>query len=311
MRAHLLIAYTLAAAIATAQETRLTNIISSYPHSSPDGTRIVFHSNRTGQYQVFVMNADGSGLRQLTNEPSGAQTPKWSPDGTKIVYASEQNGNTDVWVMRADGTGKIRITDFAGDDGHPHWSADGQRIIFNSARTTPDLSAEWSRQWHEVFSVRLDGTDLRQHTRCRSVCTYPSFSPDGKKIAYRKVVDVPGFRWDLSNAERNSEVFVSDLDGSNEINLSSNAAYDGWPAWSPDSKLIAFTSNRTGPQNVGQVFSVASDGTGLRQVTRGPWSYTQPSWSPDGKRIYAWQNQDHGTFEFGDIVAIPVSSPQP
>lgn len=286
---------------------RLTSVVDGYPHPSPDGRRVAFQSNRTGRWEIYVMNADGSGVAQLTDAPGDNVTPKWSPDGTRIVFAASPGGNSDVFVMNADGTGRRRLTDHPGDDSHPHWSADGARIVFNSARATPDPAAEWSRQWHEVFTMRPDGGDPRQHTRCRTVCTYPSLSPDGSRILFRKVVDAPGFQWNLDAGPRNSEVFVAAPDGSDEVNLSRSAAFDGWPAWSPDGRRIAFTSNRMGPANVGQVFVVGADGTGLRQVTQGPWSHTQPAWSPDGTRLYVYRLQEDAEGEFGHVVAVDLA----
>ena len=202
---------------------RLTNIVNAYPNPSPDGERILFQSNRTGRFEIYVTDADGGNLSRLTDRPGDNCSPVWSPDGEEIVFAASPDGSSDIYLMKSDGSDVRRLTDHAGDDSHPHWSADGSRIIFNSARTTPDPGAEWSRQWHEVFSMRRDGTDVRQHTRCRAVCTYPSFSPDGRRIACRKIVNTPGFAWDLTSSARNSEVFVADADGSNEINLSNNA----------------------------------------------------------------------------------------
>jgi len=292
--------------VAATTTTRLTNIISSYPCPSPDGTQVVFASNRAGDWQIFIMNIDGGEVTQLTNRPGGNFTPTWSPDGRTIAFAAEPDGNSDIFVISADGGDLRQLTDHPGDDSHPHWSADGERIIFNSAQTTPDLEADWLDQWHEIFSMRIDGGDLRQHTHHRAVCTFPSFSPDGTMITYRKITSTPGFSWNLSSRPRNSEVFVAAVDGSNEINLSDSAAFDGWPVWSPDGARIAFASNRAGPANVGQIYIVNIDGSELRQVSGGPWSHVQPAWSSDGSKIFAYQNQETSTYEFGDVVVIDL-----
>jgi len=287
--------------------TRLTDIVNSYPHPSPDGTRVVYQSDCTGTPQIWVMDADGTNRRRLTDLPRGAETPKWSPDGTLILFAAYLGeDDNDVFVMAPDGSDVRQLTDGPGYDGHPSWSADGERIIFNSDRTTPDPAAPWNRRWHEIFSMRPDGGDLRQHTHLRAICTYPTFSPDGTRIAYRKVTDAPAMTWDLTLGTRNSEIFVADADGGNETNLTASAAFDGWPAWCPDGSLIAFASNRAGPANVGQIYVVAPDGTGLRQVTFGPWGHAQPAWSADGRRLYAYQFQETATSEFGNVVVVDL-----
>lgn len=285
---------------------RLTNIINSYPNPSPDGKRIVFQSNRTGRYELYVMQADGGGVTQITDRPGDNVTPVWSPDGNTIAFAANDGDNSDIYLVNADGSNLVRLTTHPGDDSHPHWSADGGRIIFNSPRTTPDLSVDWLDQWHEVFSMKPDGSDLRQHTHQQTVCTYPSFSPDGKRILYRKITDTPGFAWDLSGRPRNSEVFAASIDGSDEVNLSNSAAFDGWPAWSPDGLRVVFASNRAGPANVGHLYVVNADGTGLSRVTHGSWSYAQPAWSADGRRLFAYQNQETPAYEFGDVVVIEL-----
>jgi len=293
---------------ALAQVTRLINTRDMYPGVSPDGKQLVFQSNRNGSNQLFIMSLEDGKLRQLTDFPGGAETPAFSPDGQSIVfdlYVGEDNN--DVFTIRADGSGLQQLTDSPGYDGHPHWSADGKRIVFNSDRTSPDPNADWSDRWHEIFSMQADGSDLQQHTRCKAVCTYGSFSPDGKKVLYRKVIKSAGFNWELGNIEKNSEIFVADLDGANEVNLSNNAAFDGWPVFSPDGLRIAFASNRSGPARTGQVWLMNSDGSGLRQLSQGPWSHAQPAWAYDGQSIYAYQLAETETDEFGSIVRITVT----
>jgi len=287
---------------------RVTNVIDSYPMLSPDGSKIAFQSNRTGDAEIFVMNADGSNLQQLTQSRGFDGGPIWSPDGKKIVFPSERDQDPEIYIMDADGTNQKRLTNTPGDDSHPHWFPDGTRIVFNSPRTSPDLKADWGKQWQEIFSMKADGSDVRQLTFFKTICTYPSISPDGKKIVFRRVTDGPAFNWDLTSNvnNRNSEVFVMDLDGKNVINLSNSPSFDGWPWWSPDGTKIVFSSNRAGPSNSGQLYLVNPDGTGFRQLTDIPGSLVQPNWSKDGKRIYAFQNWETSAYEYGNIALIEI-----
>ncbi len=291
-----------------AQTQRLINTRDMYPSVSSDGTQLVFQSNRTGSNQIFIMNLKDARPKQLGDFPLGAETPVFSPDGQRIafdVYVDEDNN--DVFTMNADGSDLKQLTDSPGYDGHPYWSADGKRIVFNSDRTSPDPSVGWSDRWHEIFSMKADGTDVQQHTRCQAVCTYGSLSPDGKTVLYRKVIKAAGFNWALGSIEKNSEIFIANVDGSGEINISNNTAFDGWPVFSPDGSRIAFASNRSGPALTGQIWLMNIDGTGLQQLSTGPWSHAQPAWSFDGQTIYAYHLSETADDEFGSIVSIKVT----
>jgi Tol biopolymer transport system component len=303
----ILILLTAVLAAGESRAERLINVRDSYPSVSPDGKTLVFQSNRNGLNQLYVMDVESKRTRQLTDFAHGAETPVFAPDGRRIVFAVYVDaGNNDVFVINADGSDMRRLTSGPGYDGHPHWSSDGQRIVFNSDRTTPNPDAPWSERWHEIFSMRADGGDVRQHTQCKAVCTYPSLSPDGTKLLYRKVIESAGLDWGLGTVEKNSEIFTADLDGGNETNLSKNAAFDGWPLWSSDGQRIVFASNRAGPALTGQIWVMNADGTGVRQLSNGRWSHVQPAWSSDGDWIYAYQNEETPDYEFGSIVRIAV-----
>lgn len=280
-----------------------------YPDPSPDGNRVVFQSNRSGSNQVWIMNADGTDPVQLTSVPGeGAETPAWSPDGKQIVYAAYLGeDNNDVFLMNPDGSGVTRVTSGPGYDGHPHWTADGERIVFNSDRDTPDPEAPWNERWHDIWSVRTDGSDARKHTDCRSVCTYGSLSPDGRQVLYRKVDTTPGLDWDLLAIEKNSEIYLAASDGSNARVIVSHPAFDGWPLWSPDGQWIVFASNRAGPALTGQLWLVKPDGSDLQQITFGDWGHAQPAFSSDGKTMLAYRFQERPDAEFGGIVRIQVN----
>ncbi|RLD25626.1 MAG: hypothetical protein DRI75_13045 [Bacteroidetes bacterium] len=284
----------------------ITKVVDGYPMLSPDGRKIVFTSNRTGTYQIYLCDSDGSNIVQLTNSIGSNASPVWSPDGSKIVFASERDNDSEIYIMNTNGTEQKRLTDQPGDDSHPKFSPDGKRIIFNSPRTSPDLSISWTSQFIEVFTMDIEGNDLKQITFLKSVCTYPSFSPDGSKIVFRQLIKDSGLNWSLDSINFNSEVYVMNSDGSNPMNISNSKAFDGWPFWMPDSKTIVFTSNRGQIENMGQLYSVNPDGSNLNRLTDTNNSFIQASVSKDGKTILAQRNWETETYEYGHIVTIKI-----
>jgi len=304
----------LALAPGIGETASLTAVRDGYPHLSPDGRRLLFHSNRSGRQAIWVAAADGSGPHILFDDPSRGEdpgTPVWSPDGSRIAFGMKPRGATDpneseIYTIKPEGSGLRRLTNAPGDDSHPHWSADGTRIFFNSARATPDLKADWGRQWIDIYSMAADGREVRRHTHCENVCTYPVPSPDGRSVAHRRVTATLGQNWDLTPTMRNSEVFITPLDGSPPINVSSSPAYDGWPMWSPDGRSLLFVSNRDGFSNTGQIYRVRADGSGLRRLTEGLWSRAQPSFSANGKRVFVYESIENDRFELGHIASFEV-----
>ena len=104
------------------------------PAWSRDGRTIVFVSWRDGNGEVYAMNADGSGPRNLTQHPAKDVRPAWSPDGRRIAFVSRRDGNSEIYVMNADGSGKRNLTRDRASDDYPTWSPDGRRIAFLRGR---------------------------------------------------------------------------------------------------------------------------------------------------------------------------------
>ncbi len=146
------------------------------PRISPDVSRIVFTSRRSGNYDLWLMNVDGSGLRQLTNDPATDSAPTWSPDGTRIAFASGRGGNTDVYVMNADGSGVTRLTTNTDYDGEPAWSPDGTQIAFISRR-----SAGGADYFLYTMNAQGGAQALRSPVAYSS---RPNWSPDGTRILF-------------------------------------------------------------------------------------------------------------------------------
>ena len=295
----------------------VTAVRDSYPDISPDGRTLMFQSNRSGRQAIWLADLKVSDARLLFDGAkvgTDPATPRWSPDGKRIAFAMRPAGSADpeeseIYVMNADGSDVRRLTNSWGDDSHPHWTADSKRIFFNSPRATPDRKAEWSRQWIDIYSMAADGSDVRRHTDCKAVCTYPVPSPDGLSVVHRRVTSTAAVNWDQSATERNSEVFLTRLNDRSTRNLSNSPGFDGWPMWAPDGRSIVFASNRDGGVNVGQIYRIRPDGTGLERLSQTPWSKAQPSFSADGKSLYFYENVEEPGFEIGHIARIGLAPP--
>jgi TolB protein len=269
----LLLAALIAAPAFAPTPVRLTHVVHAYASWSPDDSRLAYQSNATGNWDLFVMNADSSGVTPIISDPKADITPAWSPDGTRLAFVSERFGNRDVFTCAPDGSALVRLTDDPANDIHPAWSPDGKRLIFSSARgnASPDD--------FDVWLMNADGTEPRRVTSGTDVDTYASWSPDGKRIVMRRVIDGD-----------NNEVFVMDADGSNARNLTNDPrSYDGWPQWSPDGAWIVFASG-PGSTSPTRIELMRPDGSERRRVTEMAWDApyvydTQPTWSHDGLRL--------------------------
>jgi len=239
------------------------------PAPAPDGKRLAFTIVISAHSQLFVGGLDLSDATQLTRDPWDHDSPAWSPDGKLLAYTSSRSGHPVIHVVRPDGTADEAISPEAAHSIHPTWSLDGKSVLYCS---DDDLKPP-KKNASEIYSVDL----ATRHARTLisgGTNTYPSWSPDGKKIVFRRMI-----------GEKNSEVFVADPDGSNAVNLTHDHAFDGWPAWSPDGKRIAFASNRVDPA-VWQIYVMDADGSHVTRVAETEGRGTVPRWTVDGAQIY-------------------------
>jgi len=246
---------------------QVTHVDQGSPAISPDGKKILYVAVIAGVEELFTMNLDRSGSTQITHASGNHENPLWSPDGKRIVYSSDKNGRSAIYVSNADGGDEERLSDDRYEYIHPSWSPDGSKVIYCS---TDDLHPP-QKNPSEIFSLDLK-TRKVQTLITGGINTYPALSPDGKKIAFRRII-----------SDMNSEVFLANSDGTDQRNLTNNRAYDGWPAWSPDGSRIAFASNRNGNH---RIFVMNADGSNVRPLAPTEGRATEPRWSPDGKTIY-------------------------
>ena len=275
--------------------TKLTNIESSYPYWSPDGTKIVYQSNRTDDNsEIYIMDVDGKNAVRLTYSEGFDENPIWSPDGKSILYATNRDGNHEIYIMDVNGENQRNLSNHPAYDGHPNFSPDGTKIIFNSSRImTPNHSVDssFTRTSNiELYEMNLDGSEVTRITNYPSWDTYPDISPDGTKIAFRRrTVSVI-----MGKEIGNSEVFIANRDGSQAYNISNHPEHDGWPSWSPDGTKIAFASERERKQNW-QIYTINIDGSELTRLTEFDAQgaeFTKPQWSPKGDKILCTRTKD-------------------
>ena len=222
------------------------------PAWSPDATRIAFASAREGSYDIYVMEADGTGTERLTSSSANDKSPSWSPDGRRLAFARSEDGGH-VWVMDADGKGARRLTDELAEESEPSWSPDGRWIAYTRRASGSDV--------REIWVARPDGSGRRPVTKLAGKSYGPDWSPDSERLAFSADRDGAGY-----------DIYTIRLDGS-ELRRPVRPAGDSFePAWSPDGSAIAFSRD-------GAIVVTTLDGE-EEQLTDPEDNDSSPAWNP-------------------------------
>jgi TolB protein len=191
-----------------------------YPDWSPDGKQIVFVGSYEypgpGQYQnfeIYIINIDGSGQTRLTYNTAQDGAPAWSPDGKRIAFLSKRDGDHEIYVMNIDGSNQTNLTNHPlADDRRACWSPDGKKIAFDSNRDVDP----WQTQ---IYIMNADGSNQTRITDNQYGDRRPSWGPNKNKIAFESFRD------------GNSDVYVMHINGTNLQRLTENPAFDYWTDW--------------------------------------------------------------------------------
>ena len=228
------------------------------PAWSPDGRRLAFYSERDGNAEIYVMNADGTGVRRLTRTSADEGYPSWSPDGRTIAFDSDRDGNFDVFAMDADGGNVRPLTRHPSRDVSATWTPDGSTIVFMSDREDGGF---------DIYRAAADPSAAASRLTRTKTAWFPVSSPDGRTLAFHVGRDV----------------HTMPASGGALRRLTTDPANGMYPSWSPDGTRLVFMSWRHGKT---EIFTMNADGSDQqRLVSMDTGDAVDPRWSPDGSQV--------------------------
>ncbi len=243
---------------------------------SPFGEMIAFVSDRNGQPQVYVINSDGSGLRELTDEENGAKALGWIRAGW-IAFMMWPSGQPVVYAMNAEGQERTPLSGLPADGLNYAWTVDG-RYVAVSRSVSGNL---------DLFVMKYDGSQGSIVAPSPERDDQPSWSPDGNRLVFVSDRD-----------QREGDIYIVNRNGTGLTRLTDDELAEADPAWSPDGDRIAFVASPNPRAQGGNIFTIKTDGTDRQQLTDDSIPRRQPVWSPDGRRLafQAYTNDSWGLF---------------
>ena len=230
--------------------------------------KIVFHSHRDGNTEIYLMRSDGKDETRLTHNGASDYFPAWSPNGRQIVFSSERDGYPEIYVMDADGGNQRNLTQHPAFDSSPHWSPDGSQIAFTSDRDSGDA--------HDlnIFVMDADGSNVRQVTQLEFAVA-PKWSPDGERIAFEGIID------------QRRQIYVINADGTNRQLVSRPIPNAGifLGGWSLDGTQILYKASINDSVKNSTVIIATLKPKKYEMVPIPKMDSTSVDWGADGKSI--------------------------
>jgi len=245
-------------------------------------TQIAFASNRSGNWEIWLMDWDGANQRRITFHNALSILPSWSPDNERMVYTSFVSGTSDMYIINRRGGGRMRLASGLALNTSATFSPVSNDIAFvGSVRGNPD-----------IYLIRDDGGNIRRLTTTGSIESTPEWSPNGRQIAF------------TSGRSGTPQIYVMDAEGTNVRRISYDGNWNDDAVFSPLGDEIAYTSRVNGRFQI----RVANLLNGESRIIAGEGSNEQPAWSPDGKWI-AFQSNRSGKWQVYRMRADGTDKP--
>lgn len=239
------------------------------PSVSPNGRRIAFSGEHSGNHDIYVMSANGGHVRRLTKGSPNDFDPQFSPNGRQIVFDRARAKRSQILVMRADGSHLHALTSTAGNPSEPTYSPNGRQIAYAAAAgTTPRFGGD-------IFVMDADGSNKVDLTNDPGFNIAPTYSPGGSQIAWESDRPQP-------IPTSSFAIWVMNADGSSPHALANPLGIDELlPSFAPSGTRIAFAGTGTGPAGRReQIYLANADGTSPRMLTSSAHPSSAPSWGP-------------------------------
>jgi len=279
--------------------------LDTFPEWSPDGTQITFVTERDGNREIYVMNSDGSGQTNISNDPNFDNTPDWgtAPDMAAVNTAPVANDDLVFTVVN----GSLNNINVLANDTDADFDA-----LTITAVTTPINGGT------ATINATNNGIDFTALTNFRGVDVFIYTISDGNGGFDTATVNVAilgtnGKIAFFSNRDGNNEIYSMNSDGTLQTRLTTNASSDFGPSWNPNGEKIAFTSFR---EVNSEIFAMNADGSGLTRLTNSADGDEAPDYSPDGAKIAFTSDRDGEDFLIytmnadgtGQTILTPIRS---